>query len=389
MKAGAKRSGVRRRAAAKALATKRPLTKTPGGTRAKAAGNLQTARLQKAIAEKDSLIRKLKGQLAEKEKEVKDTRKGFLEQTKESLLQWKAKAEEQTRKLRAQLEAAKGGAQGKGVTQSLVDRLKRELEDKEDIIRQSEKTLREAIGKVGKEVSAIKERTNQTLSEWRAKADAENKKLKADLQEISQALTAKEKELDACRKGGAAFKPGETPGPVLVEEKERAGLVTFKGNPLTLIGEEIKVGDRAPDFRVVDNDLKPVTLESYKGKVKIISSVPSLDTPVCDMETRRFNQEADKLPGNVALLTISMDLPFAQKRWCAAAGVEKVKTFSDFQHRSFGCAYGVLTKELRLLARAVFIVDEQDVIRYVELVPEIAQEPQYDRVLEAVRALAS
>jgi thiol peroxidase len=138
---------------------------------------------------------------------------------------------------------------------------------------------------------------------------------------------------------------------------------------------------------VVDNAMQPATLDSFRGKIKIISSVPSLDTPVCDMETRRFNQEADKMPDNVVVLTISMDLPFAQKRWCAAAGVEKVKTLSDFQGRSFGPAYGVLIKELQLLARAVFIVDDQDVVRYVEIVPEIAKEPDYGRVLEAVKAL--
>jgi thiol peroxidase len=150
---------------------------------------------------------------------------------------------------------------------------------------------------------------------------------------------------------------------------------------------EVKVGDKAPDFKVVDNAMQPATLDSFRGKIKIISSVPSLDTPVCDMETRRFNQEADRMPDNVVVLTVSMDLPFAQKRWCAAAGVEKVKTLSDFQARSFGPAYGVLIKELQLLARAVFILDDQDVVRYVEIVPEIAKEPDYGRILEAVKAL--
>jgi thiol peroxidase len=156
---------------------------------------------------------------------------------------------------------------------------------------------------------------------------------------------------------------------------------------MTLLGAEVKVGDKAPDFKAADNGMQPATLDSFRGKVKIISSVPSLDTPVCDMETRRFNQEAGKMPDNVVVLTVSMDLPFAQKRWCAAAGVEKVKTLSDFKDRSFGPAYGVLIKELQLLARAVFIVDDQDVVRYVEIVPEIAKEPDYDRVLSAVKAL--
>ncbi|HSR12374.1 MAG TPA: thiol peroxidase, partial [Thermodesulfobacteriota bacterium] len=150
------------------------------------------------------------------------------------------------------------------------------------------------------------------------------------------------------------------------EEVERTGLVTFKGTPMTLVGEGVKVGDRAPDFIVTDNAMQPAGLEAFRGKIKIISSVPSLDTPVCDMETRRFNQEAGDLPDKVVILTISMDLPFAQKRWCGAAGIEKVKTLSDFKNHSFGCAYGVLIKELKLLARAVFLVDDQDIVRYVE-----------------------
>ena len=169
--------------------------------------------------------------------------------------------------------------------------------------------------------------------------------------------------------------------------QERKGLVTIHGNPLTLIGHPVKEGDKAPDFTLLDNDLKPVNLSAYKGKVCVISAVPSLDTPVCDMETRRFNEEAGKMPDNVVVLTVSMDLPFAQKRWCAAAGVDKVKTLSDYQSRSFGLAYGVLIKELQLLARTVFIVDDQDIVRYIERVPEITREPDYDRVLGAVKAL--
>jgi thiol peroxidase len=123
------------------------------------------------------------------------------------------------------------------------------------------------------------------------------------------------------------------------------------------VGNEVKVGDEAPDFEVLSNDLSPVKLSSFRGKVCIISSVPSLDTPVCDTETRRFNEEAQQLSSDAALLTISMDLPFAQKRWCGAAGVTRVQTLSDHRDASFGTTYGVLIKELRLLARAVFVVD--------------------------------
>jgi len=156
---------------------------------------------------------------------------------------------------------------------------------------------------------------------------------------------------------------------------------------MTLLGTGVKVGEKAPDFKAVDNGMQLATLDSFRGKVKIISSVPSLDTPVCDMETRRFNEEAGKLPDNVVVLTVSMDLPFAQKRWCAAAGVEKVKTLSDYQSRSFGLAYGVVIKELQLLARAVFVADDQDIVRYIEIVPEVTKEPDYDRALNAVKAL--
>ena len=169
--------------------------------------------------------------------------------------------------------------------------------------------------------------------------------------------------------------------------QERAGLVTMKGNPITLIGPELKVGDRAPDFVAIDNDLSQVSLESFRGKVCIVSSVPSLDTPVCDMETRRFNSEASRLGDDVVVLTISMDLPFAQKRWCGAAGVDQVVTLSDHRDGAFGEAYGVLIKDLRLLARAVFVLDKEGTIRYLELVKEIASEPDYEAVLAAVAEL--
>jgi thiol peroxidase len=168
---------------------------------------------------------------------------------------------------------------------------------------------------------------------------------------------------------------------------ERKGLVTLKGNPVTLVGKEVKVGDAAPDVTLVDNDLKLVALSAFRGKVVILSSVPSLDTPVCDIETRRFNEEAAKMGDGVAVLTLSMDLPFAQKRWCGAHGIERVRTLSDHRDAAFGTAYGVLIKELRLLARAVFVVDRQGVIRYTQLVEEISHEPDYDAVLDAVRKL--
>ncbi len=168
---------------------------------------------------------------------------------------------------------------------------------------------------------------------------------------------------------------------------ERPGVITMKGHPLTLVGQEVKVGDAAPDFEVVDNDLRPFKFSSVKGRVCILCSVPSLDTPICDLETRRFNTEAARLSPEVEVLTISMDLPFAQKRWCGAAGVDRVKTLSDHREASFGRAYGVLIKELRLLARAVFVVDQAGVIRYVQLVRELASEPDYEAALAALRQL--
>jgi thiol peroxidase len=171
------------------------------------------------------------------------------------------------------------------------------------------------------------------------------------------------------------------------EMEERTDIITMKGNPLTLIGKELKVGDTAPDFEVLDNDLSPVKLSSFRGKICVISSVPSLDTPVCDMETRRFNQEAGELSGDIQILTISMDLPFAQKRWCGAAGVDKVVTLSDHRNTSFGTAYGVLIKELRLLARCVFVLDREGIIRYVQMVNEITEEPDYDAIMNAVNNL--
>jgi thiol peroxidase len=169
--------------------------------------------------------------------------------------------------------------------------------------------------------------------------------------------------------------------------EERAGVVTMRGNPLTLMGKELQQGDAAPDVELLDNDLSPVRLSSFQGKVCVVSSVPSLDTPVCDMETRRFNEEAGGLGEDVVIVTVSMDLPFAQKRWCGAAGVDRVVTLSDHREGSFGMEYGVLIKELRLLARCVFVLDREGVVQYIQTVKEIAEEPDYKAVLDAVKAL--
>jgi thiol peroxidase len=169
--------------------------------------------------------------------------------------------------------------------------------------------------------------------------------------------------------------------------QERKGAVTLRGNAMTLVGKEINVGDKAPDVELLDNELKPVKLSSFRGKVVVVSSVPSLDTPVCDMETRRFNSEAASLGPNVVILTVSNDLPFAQKRWCGAAGVDKVKTLSDHREAAFGQGYGVLIKELRLLARSIFVLDAGGVVRYVQHVKEVSQEPDYAAVVAAVKKL--
>lgn len=164
--------------------------------------------------------------------------------------------------------------------------------------------------------------------------------------------------------------------------------VTMQGRPMALVGEEIKVGMTAPDFKVTANDMLPMKFSrTYGGKVAVISAVPSLDTAVCDLQTRRFNKEAEALGPDVGVLTVSMDLPFAQKRWCGAAGVKAVRTFSDYQKADFGKSWGILIKDLRLLARAVFIVDKDGIVKYVQLVPEVSKEPDYEEVLTALRAL--
>jgi len=166
---------------------------------------------------------------------------------------------------------------------------------------------------------------------------------------------------------------------------ERTAATTLMGNPFTLIGPELKAGDKAPDFTALDNGLKPVTLEGTGDGVRIFSVVPSLDTPVCDMQTKRFNDESGKL-GDITIYTVSMDLPFAQKRWCGAFGVDHVKMLSDHKDGSFGAAFGTLIKELRILSRAIFVVDKNNVIRYVEYVKEVSEHPNYDAAVAAARA---
>lgn len=161
--------------------------------------------------------------------------------------------------------------------------------------------------------------------------------------------------------------------------------ITFKGKSVTLEGKEVKVGDNAPDFNLTSNDLGNVTLKDTSGK-RIFVAVPSIDTPVCDREIRRFNEEASKLEG-VSIYVVSVDLPFAQTRWCGAAGVDKVTTLSDYKDRDFGKNYGVYIKELGLLARAIFVVDENNKVTYVEYCSEVGNDPDYDKALDAVKSL--
>lgn len=169
--------------------------------------------------------------------------------------------------------------------------------------------------------------------------------------------------------------------------QERSGAATFKGNPITLIGPQLKAGDAAPDFTVSKNLLEYVSLKDYAGKIKLISVVPSLDTGVCDAQTRRFNEEAAGLGDDVVILTISADLPFAQARWCGAAGVDRVITLSDYKSRSFGEAYGVLIKEFQLDMRSIFVVDTNDTITYVEYLGEMTEHPNYEAAIDAVKSL--
>jgi thiol peroxidase len=170
------------------------------------------------------------------------------------------------------------------------------------------------------------------------------------------------------------------------EMEERADAVTFKGKPLTLVGTEIRVGQRAPEFKALDIDMQEVMLSQTRGKIRLLSVVHSLDTPLCDLQTQLFEKEAGKYP-NIVIYTISMDLPFAQARYCGAREIKNLKTLSDHREASFGRAYGVLIKELRLLSRAIFIVDADDMLRYVEYVKEVTRPPDYERALKALKAV--
>lgn len=168
---------------------------------------------------------------------------------------------------------------------------------------------------------------------------------------------------------------------------ERKNVVTMKGNPLTLVGEEIRVGEKAPGFKALTTELSETGLSDLKGKIKVVAAVPSLDTPVCDLQIKRFNDEATKMSNDIMVIFISMDLPFAQKRFCGEFNIKRVKTFSDHRDADFGVKYGALIKELRLLARAVFVIDKDDTVTYVEYVKDITTPPNYAAVLEAIKKL--
>lgn len=166
---------------------------------------------------------------------------------------------------------------------------------------------------------------------------------------------------------------------------QKKGLVSAKGNPLTLLGPELKVGDTAPEFQVVDNNLNPVKLSDFKGKVVLLSVTPSVDTGICDLQAKRFNKMATEVSGDVVILNISVDLPFALARWCGATGSDKIKTLSDYQDWNFGLQYGLLIKETRLLARSVWIIDKKGVIQYIQMVPELPTEPNYEDAFQALK----
>ncbi|MFC4778604.1 thiol peroxidase [Paenibacillus sp. GCM10023252] len=169
--------------------------------------------------------------------------------------------------------------------------------------------------------------------------------------------------------------------------QERTGIATLKGNPITLIGPELKKGDAAPDFELNKSLVDTVSLKDYAGKVKLISVVPSVDTGVCDAQTRRFNEEASKLGDNIVIITVSVDLPFAQARWCGAAGVDQVVLLSDYKTRAFGQAYGVFIKEIALDMRSIFVLDANNQIQYVEYLKEMTEHPNYEAAIAAVKEL--
>ena len=168
---------------------------------------------------------------------------------------------------------------------------------------------------------------------------------------------------------------------------DRTGVVTFQGNPLTLSGNAVEVGQKAPAAALTAGDMSPKTVEDWGGKLRIINVVPSLDTPVCDTQTRKFNEEASALGDDAVVLTVSRDLPFAQNRWCGAAGIDRVAVLSDYNARTFGEEYGLTLKELGLLARAVLVVDKEGTIQYQEIVPEVASEPDYEAALGSAKKL--
>ncbi|MGQ0792670.1 MAG: thiol peroxidase [Deltaproteobacteria bacterium] len=170
--------------------------------------------------------------------------------------------------------------------------------------------------------------------------------------------------------------------------EERKDAITMGGNPVTLVGGEVKAGDKAPDFHGFQKFASPISLGDLRDKVKVFNVIVSVDTPICDVQTRRFNEEAAKFPGDVEIFTVSMDLPFAMSRYCGAAGIDKIKNISDYKDASFGEAYGVLIKEHRLLARAIFIVDKNDTVKYAEYVKEVTDHPDYDSALSAIKSLA-
>ncbi|MFD2117293.1 thiol peroxidase [Paenibacillus yanchengensis] len=169
--------------------------------------------------------------------------------------------------------------------------------------------------------------------------------------------------------------------------QERTGVATFKGNPLTLVGPELQVGDQAPDFTLHSSLLDTASLSNFDGKVKLISVIPSIDTGVCDLQTRRFNEVASELGDNAAVLTVSVDTPFAQARWCGAAGAEKVTMLSDYRNQNFSYAYGVYIKEFGLAMRSIFVIDQNNKVQYVEYVAEMSEHPNYDQAIAAAKAL--
>lgn len=169
---------------------------------------------------------------------------------------------------------------------------------------------------------------------------------------------------------------------------ERSDIITFGGKPMTLLGNPVSIGETAPNFTVLANDLSQKSLTDYQGKALVLSVVPSLDTGVCDLQTRFFNEDASALGDSVRILTLSCDLPFAQKRWCGQAGVTRVETLSDHYDLSFGMAYGLVIKELRLLTRAIVVIDKKGVVTYQEIVPEVSHAVDFDAALEAIKAVA-